>query len=82
VDTSLTQCAYCHQEIECPTEPIMETREIIDNKVLHSRLLEVIEVTHRKCWIDMNKIIKDILQYSKDGHRLSTSLIIWNEEEK
>jgi len=58
-------CDYCGQSINDSIESVVTT-SIKD---------EVLEVTHRKCWLAMNKIVEDILQYSPGGYRFSPTLL-------
>ena len=64
-------CDYCYTNINYIEEPIVETRIFVRNKLANTQsdflpTSPIIEVTHRKCWVDMNKIVKDILKDNLD----------------
>ena len=61
---SMPICDYCHLVIDHTIEPIVETRIVESNSVSSS----LVEVAHKKCWIDINIVVDAVLEYSCSRH--------------
>ena len=61
---SMSICDYCHLVIDNTIEPIVETRIVETNSVSFS----LVEIAHRKCWMDINTVVDAVLEYSSSRH--------------